>query len=248
MRHSRIARLFAALVLMVMLFVSSMPAFAIGQSTSMAKKGDQYIVTATNLNCRRGPGLNYGVKAMFKKGTKLTYYGNTDGWWKVSSSNGVTGYVDRQFLTPVTTEKNGNYFVTASSLNIRKAPKVSSGIRGTVKKGTIVTISKLNGDWGYLSSGAEATGWVALQHLSHYNKTTTPDNKPTVSTKKMYEVTANALNVRAGASAYSRKIDSIRYGEDVFILKVDGNWGRIVYKESGKYCYGWVSLDYLRQK
>lgn len=247
MRRKQIMKAFAAFLLAVLLIGQAMPAFAVGQSSSLAKKGNQYIVTAKKLNCRYGPGMGYGVVAIFEKGTRLTYYGNNDGWWKVISSNGTAGYVDRQYLTPVTVEKKGNYFVTATSLNIRKQPKMSAGVRGTVKKGTIVTVSKQNGDWGYVSAGASVQGWAALKYLSK-SQSASAANTAKPSTKKMYEVVADVLNVRSGSSTRARKIDTIRYGEDCYILALDGNWGRIVYKEKGKYAYGWVNLDYLREK
>lgn len=249
-RFSRVSRLFAAVLLVIALFAQTVPALAVSGSTSMASKGSRYVVTVNGLHCRKGPGTSYAIADKFSKGTVLTYYGRSGGWWKVAADDGTKGYVDRQYLTPVATEKQGNYFVTASSLRIRKAPKTSAGVVGTVKKGTIVTISKLNGDWGYLSAGA-TQGWIALKYLSHYNSNVQSESAVSVysaSNRTLYKVTADSLNVRASGSTRAHKIDSIRRGTSVFILKVDGEWGRIAYKKSGKIQYGWVNLDYLRAK
>lgn len=246
-RFSRVLRPLAVFFLIVMLLAQSLPALAVGGSTSMANKGDRYIVNVEGLNFRAGPGMGYRIITSLEKGTVLVYLSNSDGWWKMYTASGKVGYVDRQYLTQDTTEKQGNYFVTASSLRIRKAPKTSAGVLGTVKKGTIVTISGLNGDWGYLSDGAGVQGWVALKYLSHYNNSLTSSAK-TSSVNKMYEVAASALNVRASGSTHARRLDTLRNGKDVYVLKVDGDWGRIAYKSSGKVKYGWVKLEYLSAK
>lgn len=247
-RISRLLKSFAALALIAVMAFSSVPAFAVGQSTSMAERGDKYIVNVNGLNFRKGPGLGYGVITSLKKGTTLTYISNTEGWWKVYTSNGKVGYVDRQYLTQDTTEKSGNYFVTATELRIRKAPKTSAGVLGKVKKGTMVTITKLNGDWGYLAAGAGVKGWVALEYLSHVNSSTSISDTKVSSKTTIYEVTANVLNVRASGSTRARRIDAIREGEDVIITKTDDDWVQVVYKKGGKLRNGWVKLDYLAKK
>lgn len=46
-------------------------------------------------------------------------------------------------------------------LNIRKGPGSSYAKVGTVKNGEVYTITKINGNWGYLKSGA---GWISLSY------------------------------------------------------------------------------------
>lgn len=246
MQSSKFVRAVTAALLVLMLLVSSLPAFAVNGSTTMASSGSRYIVNVQGLNLRTGPGMNYGRITSLKRGTVVTYVGNTAGWWKVYTNTGLKGYVDRQFLAPEPTEKTGNYFVTASALRIRKQPKLSSGVLGTVKKGTIVTITTLNGDWGYLAGGADVQGWVALKYVSKNNSNI--NSNISTAGSKYYEVDANALNVRARGSAYATRIDTLRRGEDVIVGKIDGDWAKIAYKENGRIKYGWVSFYYLQPK
>ena len=58
----------------------------------------------------------------------------------------------------------GVYKVTANTLNVRKGPGTSYAVTTTVKKGEAYTITKINGNWGYLKSGA---GWI---HLGYTEK------------------------------------------------------------------------------
>lgn len=56
-----------------------------------------------------------------------------------------------------------------------------------------------------------------------------------------YVVTADSLNVRAGAGASHDKLGVLKQGETVKVTMSDGSWGRIDY--AGK--EGWVSMSYL---
>lgn len=58
----------------------------------------------------------------------------------------------------------GVYRVTANELNVRKGPGTSYAVATVVKKGEAYTITKINGKWGYLKSGA---GWI---HLGYTEK------------------------------------------------------------------------------
>ena len=58
----------------------------------------------------------------------------------------------------------GVYKVTANELNVRKGPGTSYAVATVVKKGEAYTITKINGSWGYLKSGA---GWI---HLGYTEK------------------------------------------------------------------------------
>ena len=227
------------LMLIALLLSAQVPAMAaVSGSTSMATSGSKYVVTASRLNFRTGPGTGYSIITALKKGTGVTYVSYKDGWWQVRTSNGTTGYVDRKYLAPASTDETGKYLVTASTLNIRKSPKTTAGIAGTVSRGTVVTISQLNGDWGYVSGGAEAKGWVALKYVSSKAGST--------ASATTYTVTASILNVRSGSSTRYSRIDKLYKGAEVAVTQIKGNWGKVRYSKSGKMYEGWVSLDYLK--
>ncbi len=57
----------------------------------------------------------------------------------------------------------------------------------------------------------------------------------------LYVVTANSLNVRAGASADSKRIGGLKYGDVVQAKAVSGKWILIDYEGQD----GWINSDYL---
>ena len=252
-RVVRILRSLSCLMLVVVLLSAQLPAkAAVAGSTTLANKGSKYVVTASELNFRSGPGTNYGVIKGLRRGTTVTYVGYKSGWWLVETKDGRQGYVDRKYLTPVTASKTGTYYVTASTLRVRKSPSTSSGTKGYITKGTQVNISQLNGDWGYVSSGAGVTGWVALQYMS----TTRPSSSSSSSSSSgsvsssygTHYVTASTLNVRKSASRSAARIDALGYGAGVTVNRRSGSWSYITYSKGGVSKSGWVSTEYLRSK
>ncbi len=63
MKHtaSRLKKLLLAVVAMMLLAALTVPAFAVGQSSTLAKNGNQYVVNVKGLNVRSGPGMGYSV-------------------------------------------------------------------------------------------------------------------------------------------------------------------------------------------
>ena len=143
--------------------VTPAPALAVGGSSTLATSGSTYIVIATKLNVRSGPGMGYSILGRAKRGTKCTFVSMSKGWWLVRFSNGKKGYVDKQFLTPVSVAKTGTYTVK-TALNVRVSPSVKAKKLGTLKKGTQVNLLKLNGDWAQIYYKGKS-GWVAVKYL-----------------------------------------------------------------------------------
>ena len=228
--------------LVVVLVSAAMPALAVGQSTTLATSGSRYIVTASGLNVRAGAGMGFSVITVAPRSTTVTYISNSKGWWYVRLPSGTTGYVDKQYLTPVSAAETGAYSVTASVLLVRARPNTNGKRVGRLTKGTNEYVSQLNGDWGYISYNG-INGWVALRYL----KSTTADLKPasSVSAGSVYTVIAEALNVRARASSGGTRLDVITNGTSVRVSQVSGGWAYVTYTKAGRVRQGWVSTQYL---
>jgi len=214
---------------------------ALADSADTARYGEVYMVNTERLNVRKSPNINHYITTVIKRGASVTYIEGTGDWWYVRLSDGRYGYVSKKYLAPIQTSKVGGYFVTASELNIRQTPSVSGRKIGSVSQGTMVMVSSFNGDWGYVSNGANVKGWVALRYLSS-------DTALIYDSTDVYTVTATMLNVRSGASVSSRRIRVLPKGTQVQITRTDGNWGKIFCVRSGKVFEGWVCLDYLKRK
>ena len=150
-----------------------------------------YTVTASALNVRTGPGVNYAKKSYgqltanakahaysngcLKQGTRVTVYECTNGWARIPSGWVSTAYLSR--ASGGSSVSSGNtYAVTASALNVRTGPGI-----GYAKKsyGQLTANAKAHAySNGCLKNGTRVTvyqiqngwakipsGWVSTQYL-----------------------------------------------------------------------------------
>lgn len=150
-----------------------------------------YTVTASALNVRTGPGVNYAKKSYsqltanakahaysngcLKQGTRVTVYECTNGWARIPSGWVSTAYLSR--VSSGSSVSSGNtYAVTASALNVRTGP----GIGYAKKSYSQLTANAKAHAYsnGCLKNGTRVTvyqiqngwakipsGWVSTQYL-----------------------------------------------------------------------------------
>lgn len=58
-----------------------------------------YVSDQLSINMRRGPGNNYGISQLVDAGTRVTVLSESDGWTKIRTEGGATGFVLSRFLT-----------------------------------------------------------------------------------------------------------------------------------------------------
>lgn len=133
----------------------------------------------------------------------------------------------------------GTYKVTAQSgLFIRTGPginydKVGSGL----STGTVITVTKTDGQWGKISQG-----WVCLDYAALVTESGNASSGNGYSSSSSYNVgyyTVNAksgLNVRSAPGTSSRITAGLSNGTKVAVREISGNWG--------KCDSGWICLDY----
>ncbi len=110
--------------------------------------------TKSALKYRTGPGTNYKVKGIYKKGATIKVVGKSGSWVKLS--NGY--YVSSKYITKVsssssTSVKYPRSVKTTTVVNYRSGPGTNYKIKGKYKKGVKVTIKSVKNGWGKMSNG-----------------------------------------------------------------------------------------------
>ena len=110
--------------------------------------------TKAALKYRTGPGTNYKVKGIYKKGASIKVVGVSGSWAKLS--NGY--YVSSKYITKVsssssTSVKYPRSVKTTTVVNYRSGPGTNYKIKGKYKKGVKVTIKSVKNGWGKMSNG-----------------------------------------------------------------------------------------------
>ena len=194
--------------------------------------GTEVTVTATTLSVREEADYNSERLATLAKGDKVIIVDTKGTWGLIEYSNGQYGWIDLdQVDLPVPEVSDyapGVATITADALHIRAKASYTSDSLGTYTKGTKVTVTEVNGNWG-----KTADGWINL-------KFTTMEKVYAAGTGL---ITASKLNIRSKPSTSGDELGTLKSGDKVTILDTEGNWGKIEYK-SGK--YGWISLNYVQ--
>ena len=150
-----------------------------GSTTQPSTSTTKATVTATSLNVRSGAGTSYSVITKLSKGTVVDVLESaSNGWKKVKTSNGTTGWVSGSYLTTgvveypstdnSTSQTSYKATVTADSLNVRKGAGTSYSVITKLSKGTVVDVleSASNG-WKKIKTSNGTIGWVSGSYLAN---------------------------------------------------------------------------------
>ncbi|MGV8980695.1 C40 family peptidase [Clostridium sp.] len=134
--------------------------------------------------------------------------------------------------------------VSASSLNIRQKPSLSSSITGSLSKNAKIDTLGQEGDF-YKISYMGKTGYVNKPYIKIVKNTPVPKVVATVkstSIEKYGQITATDLNVRSGAGTNYPVTGSIKFGSKVTMYESSNGFYKIIY--GGKTSY--ISSLYVK--
>ncbi len=134
------------------------------------------VVLRDGLRVRSGASEHFGVIATLRSGAQADYLASTDGWHRIRTSAGVTGWVDATDVRTfnVDSRHGVNYVigddywemrvapsgVTNANVNLRAEPNTSSRVLTTIHRGHAFSVLGQRGDWYNVQYGS-LTGWVA---------------------------------------------------------------------------------------
>ncbi len=177
--------------------------------------------TTAALNIRKGSSTSYASLGVLPNGTTVTLLEKcTNGWYKVRTAAGLTGYCSGDYLkvtlTGTATAKPTSTAAptpapasigtarTTAALNIRKGPSTSYASQGVLANGTALTVlEKCSNGWYKVRTAAGLTGYCSGDYLRvtlNTASTPTPSATPTATPKP------SSVSSISEAEAYSRLI------------------------------------------
>lgn len=140
-----------------------------------------YTVTASALNVRTGPGVNYAKKSYsqltanakahaysngcLKTGTRVTVYECTNGWARIPSGWVSTAYLSKSGSSSVPSSTSGTYVVDVNTrLNVRTGAGTNYRITGSLPDGYKLYNVTISNGWGKYQAYA-GTRYVSAQYL-----------------------------------------------------------------------------------
>lgn len=143
------------------------------------------INVSSALNVRKGPGTNYNVISSLPGGSVVKAKEKSGGWVKVVLSNGSTGWVSGQYISPTnetesnpSTEQDDNSNIEVSrvkvtiskGLNIRKGPGTGNAIVGSLASGNVVEVKDKSNGWYKIKTVNGLEGWISGDYVSPTNE------------------------------------------------------------------------------
>jgi len=188
-------------------------------------------VSTKMVNVRSAPNLQSEVKLNYVLNDKIEVLGVRSDWTKTPE-----GWVKSRFLSNDITEEAVYKYVKLKKLNIRKSPRLSSGIAGTYLKGEKIEIIEQQNLWGKTSKG-----WVYLKHLSDEkisaSQAVAKKKAPKKSGIIYRDVATKRLNIRTRPTLDSISVGTYSEGTRLAIIKENGGWSKTV--------RGWVKTKFL---
>ena len=227
--------------------------------------------TTGSVRIRRGPGTGNQSIGTLSKGTELTLYGITSGWYSVKLADGTAGYVSSKYVKVTQayssvetggaeeTQQSTGKGVLTTNVNFRQSPSTSAKKLTTLKKGTEVTLYSLKDGWyeaeyngtrGYLFakyvSASSSVGSNNVGTGSNNVGGVTSSGGTVTSTDGKVTLTKGTstgnVNFRSGPSTSGTTVyGKVTKGDTVDIIGQTGTWYYVVYEGRT----GFVSGDYI---
>ncbi|AHV99108.1 N-acetylmuramoyl-L-alanine amidase [Paenibacillus sabinae] len=139
--------------------------------------------------------------------------------------------------------------VYATSLNVRSEPANGAAVKGSVKGGSLVTVTKEQHGWARISAG-NMTGWVAGYYLkkaggsvaSGRTSATAPKTLAAGSGRSTATVTADSLRIRSGPGTGYEAVGSLKARDVVTVLSRRSGWLSI---RTASGAAGWIAEPYV---
>lgn len=158
--------------------------------------------------------------------------------------------MDTKFKLPVKQpgEIAGTFFVKVNTtggdtLNVRSLPSMDGTVIHKLNSGAIVEVLERHGEWLRILVGGK-TGYIYSSYTIEVGTEKPPvePEKPAPTAKTIGKVTVNNLNVRASASNSAAVLTTLKTGQTVDVLSINGYWANIRVNSTT----GYVHKSYLK--
>ena len=234
-----------------------------------AAVGKTGTVNVSVLNMRDSASTSSNIIGTLYQGTSMTINESSNGWYKVTTSSGATGYVYAEYVSvggfqlstdnggtstgntgTSVTPASGEGVCNADALNVRSDASTSASILCYIVKGTKVSIKGTSGDWYKIETtvgGAKVTGYVHGSYITVGSSDNTSGNSGQTQTPSAGEGVCNtsALNIRKEASTGSATYGLIKQGDKVTIIAKTGDWYQVKAKVNGAEVTGYAHASYI---
>lgn len=193
-------------------------------------------VDSSSVNLRAGMSTKSERLGVYKRGTWLRITGDFNGWYKVKTPDGKTGYMSKDYIYISAAAKGIIGIVDVSeSLNLRAKASSSGRVLAAYPDGVPCILLSESGDWYHVSVDGKA-GYFSADYIDKKYMTYSPDVATVVSKN------GGSVNLRKGPGTDYGAIKSVKNGSYVMIIQQGNDWWKVSYNGS----VGFMDADYLK--
>jgi mannosyl-glycoprotein endo-beta-N-acetylglucosaminidase len=216
--------------------------FALTTSSAGAAGENYAVVTGTDtLNLRADASSSSLWLGTYNRGAWVTIYDNKNNFYLVTTGDGKTGYMSKNYLAPIQSLPYGNVAIVnnqteSAFLNLRTTPSFSAPVITILYNGVPLNILTTNNGWYQVQMGS-VTGYVRsdFTYLSY---------QPLGSAVATIKTPNNtAVNMRSGPSGSASVLWQFAGDRYVAVLSKGTGWWYVCIDGH----VGFISSDYLQE-
>ena len=211
-------------------------AMALGACASVES---QAATVKEDLNLREGASTEHNVKEVLDKGENIKIVSESNGWYKVKTSDNETGWSYGKYIDASQKEKEEASAIKGTVteyLNFRKGPSIEDKIINVHEKGAKVKVLSKEGDWYKVKTSDGEVGWSYRKYIK------VSDDKFAWSDSDANGTLKDNANMRKGASTNYEVIKVLSEGEKVKVISSLDGWYKLQ-NSDGK--TGWVHSSHI---
>lgn len=211
-------------------------AMALGACASVES---QAATVKEDLNLREGASTEHNVKEVLDKGENIKIVSESNGWYKVKTSDDETGWSYGKYIDASKKEKEEASAIKGTVteyLNFRKGPSIEDEIINVHEKGSKVKVLSKKGDWYKVKTSDGEVGWSYRKYIK------VSDDKFAWSDSDANGTLKDNANMRKGASTNYEIIKVLSEGEKVKVISSLDGWYKLQ-NSDGK--TGWVHSSHI---
>ncbi|MGM9930328.1 SH3 domain-containing protein [Pradoshia sp.] len=184
-------------------------------------------ITADSVHLRSGPSPTAEILGKIKKGSSAEIINAENGWTNIQYQ-GHSYWISSQYINKRKADSRSGKLsieITASSLNVRSSPKMSSHVIGSVKKGNTYKVRKIDGRWYEIMLEDGQKGWIASWYAKPLDNKTSPKRKKEAG--KQITITRDKINIRTGPGTNQPIAKQANLGDSYKLIGMKDNWAEI---------------------
>ena len=207
--------------------------------------GPEKVVARNDAIIRNGPGEQYKVFAIARKGKALDLLEERNDWYHVNLTDGKKGWISKndadKLASQRTTTSSIQSLSSATTVSVkertflRRGPSVQYGILVDVEPGTQLTQLNERSGWFEVRTSSGATGWIHRDFI-----TSSGVGGVTSLAQPVYVVTNTDANIRQGYGTNWDRIAQLKKGTLLVVIGQKDDWLRIRMPDQK---IGWIRND-----